>query len=170
MLQFFKLIFAANVILAIISFFVLPSSVAMHFGAGGDPNSWCLKHTYILILFAIEVPLFLLMYFTPVLILKSPPNLLNLPNKTFWLKEENHSQLKEKTDSLMSEFGAALFTFLFVIKLITLEANRSEPVRLNERVFLYALILFLLYAVIWSVRFFKSFKIPEDHTIPRTPE
>ncbi len=161
----FKFTFAVNIILTIASYFFLPAKVAMHFGAGGYPNSWCLKHTYILSSFALDIPLFLLIYFMPLLIFKCPPNLLNLPNKKFWLKQENRISLKEKTNSVMSEFGTALFIFFFITKLLTLEANRLDPVRLNERVFLSALILFLIYTVYWCVKLFRTFRIPENRSI-----
>ena len=165
MRQLFKFTFAANIILTIVSYFFLPAKVAMHFGAGGYPDSWCLKHTYILSFFAIDVPLFLLIYFMPLLIVKCPANLLNLPNKTFWLKQENHPRLKEKTNSVMSEFGAALFIFFFMAELLTFEANRSDPIRFNEHVFLSALILFLIYTVYWCVKLFRTFRIPENSSI-----
>ncbi len=160
-----KFTFAANIILTVVSFFLLPSKVAMHFGIGGYPDSWCLKHTYILTFFALEVPLFLLMVFIPSLIFKCPATFLNLPNKTFWLKEENRPRLKEKTDAVMSEFGSALFAFFFVAKLLTLNANQSDPVRLNERIFLIALILFLIYTAYWCVKYFRAFRIPKDNFI-----
>lgn len=165
MRNFFKFIFVANIILIAVSYVLVPSKVAMHFGIGGFPDSWSSKQTYILTSFALDVPLFLLIYYMPSLIFKCPPNLLNLPNKTYWLREENRPQLKEKTDSVMSEFGAALYLFLFAVNLLTLEANRSEPVRLNERVFLYALIIFLIYTVYWCVKLYRTFRIPENSTI-----
>ena len=165
MRNFFKLTFASNIILTVVSYFLLPSRIAMHFGIGGYPDSWCLKHTYILTFFALDVPLFLLIYFMPFLIFKCPANILNLPKKTFWLKEENRPRLKEKTDSVMSEFGVALFAFIFVTKLLTLDANQSDPVRLNERVFLSALIIFLIYTVYWCVKFFRAFRIPKNCSI-----
>ena len=162
MRHFFKFTFAANILLIAVSFFLLPSKTAMHFGIGGHPDSWGTKHMYVITFLLLEIPLFLLFLYSPTITLKSPPKLLNLSNKKYWLKKENQSVLKEKMYSVMSEFGTAFFAFLFVVKLLTLEANRSDPVRLNERAFLSALILFLIYTVYWCMKLFRTFRIPEN--------
>ena len=49
------------------------------------------------------------------------------------------------------------------VKLLTFEANRLEPVKLNERLFLFALILFLAYSIYWSIKLIRSFRIPVNN-------
>jgi uncharacterized membrane protein len=165
MRSLFKLTFAAIILLNAVSFFLLPSRAAMHFGIGGHPDSWGSKHMVVTAFLLLEIPLFLLFLYSPKIILKSPPRFLNLPNKEYWLKKDNQSLLKEKMDSVMSEFGTVFFIFLFVVKLLTLEANRSYPDRLNERLFFIALILFLVFTVYWCVKLFRTFRIPENSSI-----
>jgi hypothetical protein len=62
----------------------------------------------------------------------------------------------------MWEFGIALFLFLFVVELLAIEANLSQPVRINEKLFFSALILFLLYTVYWCIKLFRSFRRPRE--------
>jgi uncharacterized protein (DUF58 family) len=71
--------------------------------------------------------------------------------------------------SLMWEFGTGLFLFLFVVELLAIEANLSQPVRLNEKLFLLALIFFLLYTLYWCIRLFRAFRLPREMESPNKP-
>jgi len=155
-------LFLANVILTLISLLILPSEVAIHFVRNGIPDSWAPRETNAIIFLVIQLPLFILFYSASILPLKIPPKLLSLPNKNYWLKEENISRIKPKLTSLMLEFGCALFCFLLGTGLLTLEANLADPVRLNETLFFPLFIAFMLYTGYWCVKFAMAFKIPED--------
>jgi hypothetical protein len=148
--------------LVFISLLILPPEVAVHFGRNGIPDSWAPKETHITIFLLIQLPLFILFYFASLLPLKISPKLLSLPNKSYWLKEENISRIQPKISSLMLEFGSVLFTFLLGVGLLTLEANCSDPVRLNETSFFLLFTAFMAYTGYWCLKFIKAFKIPEE--------
>ena len=157
----FFIAFAANVLFALASLAVLPDQVAIHFGAGSAPDSWAAKETYALIMLAIDIPVFLILSYSPSLMLKCPASIINLPNKDYWLSQENRPSLRQKLGRLMNQFGTALFLFLFCVGLLVVHANLSQPVRLNERVFLSALAVFLAYTVFWCVGLYRSFRVPK---------
>ena len=157
----FIIAFAFNVILALAALAVLPDQVAMNFGASGVPNSWVAKETYALIMLATSIPVFLLLFYCPRLMMKCPPSSMNIPNKDYWLSEENKPALKKKCENFMNQFGAAFFVFMFVVGLLVVHANISKPVRLNEGAFFTGLAAFLIYTVIWIVGIYRSFRIPE---------
>jgi len=94
--------------------------------------------------------------------LKLHPKFISLPNKEYWLKEENQQHMKAKLASLMAEFGFVLFTFLFCVGLLTIEANLSDPIRLNERLFLPIFIVFMLYTAYWVVKIVRAFRVPKN--------
>ena len=144
----------------LLSLFILPPEVAIHFGRNGIPDSWAPKETNAIMFLIIQLPLFILFFSASLLPLKIPPKLLSLPSKNHWLKEENLSRIKPKLDSLMLEFGCALFTFLLGTALLTLEANLADPVRLNETLFFPLFLVFMIYTVYWCVKFTMAFKIP----------
>ena len=156
----FCIAFAANVLLMLVSLVILPDQVAVHFGRGGVPDSWGSKETNALLFIVLEIPLFLLFWFGPSLPLGLPPRFVSLPNKAYWLREENRPALKQKMERFMARFGTALFLFFFCIELLTIDANLSSPVRLKEEVFLPVLILFLGYTIVWSIGLVKSFRVP----------
>ena len=45
---------------------------------------------------------------------------------------------------------------------LTVQANLSQPVRLNEGAFFPGLVLFLVYTVVWSIGLIRSFRVPDD--------
>ena len=153
-------IFVANLILAAVSLALLPDQVAIHFSGGGRPDSWASKEFHITIFLVLEVPFFLLYYFAPVLPLGVSNKFLNLPNKDYWLQEENLSLLHRKFGSFMVEFGVVIFVFFFWISLLTLRANLREPVLLDYRIFMIVFIVFMSYTLWWLVRFVRSFRVP----------
>lgn len=160
MRKLFIFAFLANVLLSLASLAVLPDRVAVHFGWGGIANSWGPKAVLAIVFLAIEILLFITVLGTPSSILKFPPSMINLPNKDYWLKKENLPRTKEKLAVLMWEFGIALFAFFFLVEFLVLDANLSDPVRLKEELFLPGLIVFVLYAVYWCIKLYRSFKIP----------
>ena len=158
----FCLAFAANVLLWLVSLVILPDQVAVHFGRCGVPDSWASKEWNALVFVLTELPLFLLFWYAPSLPLGIPPRFVSVPNKDYWLREENRPAFKRTFQHLMDRFGTAFFLFFFCIGVLTLQANLSQPVRLNERPFSLALVLFLGYTAVWTIGLFRAFRVPGD--------
>jgi uncharacterized membrane protein len=152
-------IFAANLILMAVSLAVLPDQVAIHFGGGGRPDSWASKEFNAAVFLVLEVPFFLLFYFASRLSLGLPRQFLNVPNKDYWLREENQALFQKKFGGYMAEFGVAIFIFFFCISLLALQANLSDPVKLNERLFLLVFVIYMLYTLLWLVRLVRGLRI-----------
>jgi uncharacterized membrane protein len=169
MLAGFIMVFIANVVLSLVSFVLLPSRVAIHFGPGGMANNWAPSYVNTLFFIGTNTFLFLSICFTPRLVFMFPPKWINLPNKDYWLRLENKARTVAIFSSLMWEFGIALFLFLFVVELLAIEANLSQPVRLNEKIFFSALILFLLYTAYWCIRLLRAFHLPKEVESPNRP-
>jgi len=158
----FILVFIANVVLSLVSLILLPSRVAIHFGLGGMGDNWVPSYVNTLFFIGTNMFLFVSFYFTPRLVFMFPTKWINLPNKDYWLRLENKARTVAMFSSLMWEFGIALFLFLFVVELLAIEANLSQPVRINEKLFFSALILFLLYTVYWCIKLFRFFRLPRE--------
>jgi len=160
MRKFLILIFIANLLLMLASLWILPDQVAIHFHGGGMPDAWASKWVNAVIFIAIQIPLFLLFISVGRLTLKMPVSWISLPNKQYWLKLENRAELETRFSTLMEEFGVVLFLLLFIVGLLTLDANLSDPVRLNEPLFLSVFIGFVLYVPYWLVKLFRRLKLP----------
>ncbi len=161
----FILSFIANVILTLVSLAILPSRVAIHFGGNGMADSWAPSYVNAIIFLGIESFLFCCLLLAPRFMFVFPDKWLNLPNKRYWLKEENKPRAKAIIASMTWEFGIATFVFLFIVGVLAIQANLSDPVRLNEKVFLAALVLFLLYVAYWCTKWFWAFRTPREGTL-----
>ncbi len=161
----FIISFMANALLALLSLALLPARVAIHFDPGGTADGWAPGYVNSLIFLGLDTGLFLSLYFSPRLILAFPAEWVNLPNKHFWLAPENLLRTGEKISALMYRFGTAMFLFLFATGLLTVQANLAEPVKLNERLLLMFLGLFLAYTVVWVVFFYRSFRVPNEKDV-----
>lgn len=151
--------FAANLLLTLVSLLMLPDQVAIHFRGGGTPDAWASKWANAIIFMVIQIPLFALFMSVGRLTLNTPARWISLPGKNYWLQAENREELKARISALMEEFGCVLFTFLFIVGLLTLEANLSDPVRLNEPLFLVCFAGFMFYTLYWLVKLFRRLKV-----------
>jgi hypothetical protein len=152
--------FVANLVLAIVSTQVLPERVAIHFGAGGAANGWGSTTANALLMAGVDLLLFCSIYFSPWLIERIPARWISLPNRDYWLTPENKERAVEIIREMMWQFGTALFLFLFFTGLLTISANLSQPVRLNEGLFLSGLVIFLVYTGYWMLALLRAFRIP----------
>ena len=153
-------VFVANLILTAVSLAVLPDQVAIHFGGGGRPDSWASKEFNAAIFLVLQVPFFLLFYFAHTLTLGFPSRFLNVPNKDYWLREENLELFQKKFRFYMAEFGVAIFVFFFCLTGLTIMANLSDPVRLDEALFMVVFVAFMLYTLWWLVRLVRGLRVP----------
>lgn len=157
-------VFVANLILMAVSLAVQPDQVAIHFGGGGQPDSWASKEFNAAIFLVLEVPFFLLFYYSSRLTLGFPSKFLNIPNKDYWLQEGNLVLFQQKFGRYMAEFGVAIFIFFFCITYLAIQANLSEPVRLNETWFMAVFIAYILYTIWWLVRLVRGLRVPSGNT------
>lgn len=159
----FITIFVLLLFLNLLSYLFLPDRIAVHFGKGGFADSWAKKEVFLLVFSGFEILLFLAFFYTPFLVMKTPKILISLPNKSFWLKEENKTAAIEKLEKLMYEFGSVIFSFMAVVTILILDAHSSDPVRLKEKLFFPLFIIYMVYCVYFCVKIFLSFRIPREH-------
>jgi hypothetical protein len=156
----FLVSFAANLMLAAVSPLIAPGTIAIHFGRGGEPNGWAPAYVNALIMAGVNVLLFLVTVFSPRLIRMTPARWINLPHKEYWLKDENRGRAEALLSWQLLGFGTAMFAFLFVLGVLMLDANLSNPVRLHEGPFWWAFGLLMAYTVYWSIHCMRVFQIP----------
>ena len=155
-------VFVASVLLTWVSLIYLPPEVAIHFGGKGVPDSWGTREFQAFFFLAIDLGMFLMFLFIPSLILKLPQKLISMPNRDYWLKEENKAKFKSIFEELWWEYGFALLSFLLLTEALTIDANLSSPIQLNYGIFWFLFVVFMAYTILWTVRICSAFAVPVD--------
>ena len=154
--------FLANILLVLLSLLILPERVAIHFGLGGLPDSWASNLNSTLLMLGVHALVFVSLYFSPRLLATIPSRWISLPNRDYWLAPERRSEAVAKFSRFMWQFGTAVFLFLLLAGFLTMRANLSEPVRLDEGVLLIGLAIFLAYTAYWTILLLRAFRVPSS--------
>ena len=160
MTAIFTALWLANLAFAVASGLMLSGPVAIHFGPGGLADGWGTA-TQQAGLMSFLVTLFYAAFLAiPRSLARMPARWVNLPRKEYWLAPENRARCALLMRRHLHRFGCAMQSLFFVAQLLALRANLVHPPRLDERLFLSALGLFLLYTVAWLFTFYREFLNP----------
>ena len=101
--------FLANLGLLMVLIVVSPPSVAMHFGPGGEPGNWASPGTFALIMAGTLALIFVATWYSGTVNRIFTKELINIPNREYWLKEENRSRAEALLSREMCLFGTGVF-------------------------------------------------------------
>ena len=165
-----KLIFVLLVLYAAVHFphyySQLPGVVASHFDGRGTPNGWQTKPVFFSVFAGVSVLALAIGFGIPQIIKAVPAQLINLPNKGYWLAPEHLAETMKFLNSYFAWFGCAVFliiilTFDYAIQSNLHSGNRPDPARMW-----YILAGFLLFTLVWTVRMLtKFFRIPSENLL-----
>ena len=155
-------VFLLAILFNLSSYLFLPDGVAIHFDRGGMPDSWMSKNSHIIF----STGLFVLLYVGFALspnVLKGPPSrYISLPNKYYWLIDENRQEASRRMAGLMYSFGIATGLLLLASAILSAAANLSDPVKLNTGILLPIFTLYVVFTVWWVFRLFIVFRVPKE--------
>jgi hypothetical protein len=139
----------------------LPEVLGSHFAANGTVNGWQSKAAFFSMELAIVVLAAAVGFAVPRIIGAMPVSLINLPNREFWLSPERRAETLGFLQMHMAWFGCALLAFLLFVMELAFRANLLRPPRLNSAAFVPALVVFLVFVGIFTVRLVARFsKLP----------
>ncbi len=153
-------VFLLVVLLNLFSYFILPDNVAIHFSGSGAPDNWMSKGAHILIFMGLMAVLYGSFALAPRLLDGVQDKYISLPNKEYWLLEQNRPEAVRRMAGLMYSFGVATGLLMLGVLILIVAANLSDTVRLNGGIFLVIFISYIAYTVWWLVRVFTAFRIP----------
>jgi uncharacterized membrane protein len=130
----------------------LPDIVGSHFGTSGFASAWQTKVALFTVELTVIVVATIVSFGVPRLIAAMPASAINLPNKEFWLSPERREETFLFLRSQMPWFGCALLAFLLFVMELVFRANLQTPPRLNNAAFVPALVAFIAFSTIWTLR------------------
>ena len=159
----FHSLFIANIAVAIIGMVIQPETVAIHFNFEGQPDGWASREFAAFFSIGVIALLFILLQFPARLLFKLPPWMVNLPNKDYWLREENRPAAQAQCTQSIRSIGAVIFAFLLYTSFFALQANLSDPVRFNSTAPWIGLGCFGVYLIYWLIQLYCRFRIPDEN-------
>ena len=135
----------------------LPPELASHFGPGGTPNGFTGRGVYTAVMLGMVVGVPLFVASTARLTHVLPVELINFPNKAYWLAPERRAATLEALSSLSTAFALAVTLFLSFCHWLIVQANAVQPARLQESWLFAGLAVFGVAMVLWVVSLFRRF-------------
>lgn len=163
-----KLVFVLLVLYAAIHFSSvysqLPAMVASHFDERGAPNGWQPKQAFFEVLIIVSVVVAIVGFAIPKLISVIPVQLMNLPNKNYWLAPEHLAETMAFLNAHFAWLACALFLFNILVFDYAIQINLNPQHPPTAARFWYVLAAFLVFIMVWTGRILAKFLRPSNTT------
>jgi uncharacterized membrane protein len=142
----------------------MPEVVASHFNGHGVPNGWQTKSAFFGLFVGVSVLAAVVGFGIPRIIGALPPQLINLPNKRYWLAPEHLAETLEFLNTYFAWFGCAVFSVMILTFDYAIQSNLHPDNRPDVSRMWYILVGFLLFVVVWIARMFARFgRVPQQN-------
>jgi uncharacterized membrane protein len=138
----------------------LPERVASHFGPNGVADGWMPKEAFAIFYVALMAFMAAIFGGISALLRHTPNDLINLPNKEYWLAPERREETIRGITESMASFGVATTVLLIAVMQSVILANINGTIRLGNVVGYY-LVAYLAYTLIWTVNLIRRYSVPK---------
>ncbi len=137
----------------------LPSMVASHFDAAGEPNAFTSRSGYVrfVLCLAIGLPVAVVAILWAVY---SRARDFKLPNREYWLAPQRLDRTRAFLVAHGVWFGSLLVTLVCFVHWLELVANRRRPPHLSNLAFAAVLLVFLIAMAAWISALMFAFRRP----------
>jgi uncharacterized membrane protein len=137
----------------------LPPRMASHFGASGEPNGWTSREDFFGTVALIGGGTSALLLFLPLLLSVIPPELINLPNREYFLAQERRADTVARLGGFMAWLGVATTALIALVLELSIEANlRQGP--LDNGAFILGMGVYALAITATLVAVYRAFRLP----------
>ena len=121
----------------------LPDTVASHFNSGGAPNRFMSDQSYLLLMLALVVLVPLLLGWLGRWLQQIPDELINLPNKAYWLAPERRAQTLGYLANWLQWSACVLVLLFCYLHWLVLDSQQQNPIQLNTQLMTVGLVGYL---------------------------
>jgi uncharacterized membrane protein len=138
----------------------MPEVVASHFNGRGVANGWQTKSVFFGMFMAMSVLCVLIGFGLPAFIGALPIQLINLPNKRYWLAPECREVTLEFLKAYFAWFSCAIYVVMIVAFDYAVQSNvhPDHPPAVSH--LWVTLAGFLVFVIVWLIRMFTRFGRP----------
>jgi hypothetical protein len=138
----------------------LPENIATHFDVNNAPDGWMSRNSYIVLLISLIIAVPAMISFGISALSSRFPNLVNVPNRDYWLAPERRDESLLFLASHGQRLGRMIIVLMTGLHYVILVANQSQPPRLPGSWFMAMLIGFGFALTIWVVALYRRFPKP----------
>jgi uncharacterized membrane protein len=143
----------------------LPNVVASHFNGRGVANGWQTKSSFFTIFVGVSVLAAVIGFGIPRIIAAVPPQLINLPNKQYWLSPERLAETRAFLNAYFAWFGCAVFLLIILTFDYAIQSNLHPENRPDVSRMWYILAGFLSFVVVGTIRTMAKFLRPPQDSL-----
>jgi hypothetical protein len=140
------------------SSFYLPTQVASHFNAAGEPDAWMPTENYLQFIALFGAVLPLVWVVLPQLLRFLPVQMINLPNRDYWLAPARRAQSLGWLARHFLWFACLQVGLAGGIHLVVFLANRVAPPQMSTPYMIVVIALFLVGAGGWVLTMVRHFQ------------
>ena len=141
----------------------LPDVVASHFNARGVANGWQTKSAFFAVFVGVSVLAAVIGFGIPRIISAMPPQLINLPNKNYWLAPDHLAETQTFLNNYFAWFGCAVFLVIILTFDYAIQSNLRSENRPDISRMWYILAGFLAFVAVWIIRLLTRFlRTPQE--------
>jgi len=141
----------------------LPDVVASHFNGRGVPNGWQTKSAFLGVFIGVTALAAVVGFGIPRIVATLPPQLINLPNRRYWLAPEHLAETLKFLNTYFAWFGCAVLLIMILTFDYAIQSNLHPDNRPDVSRMWYILVGFLAFVVVWIVRMFTRFSRQPQH-------
>ena len=142
----------------------LPDTMASHYGMSGRADSYMSKEGFFVFLALVGGGALAAIFASPVLVRRLPPSLVNIPNRKYWLANDERREIAiDRMADLLGAMGVATAALLAAVTELVMQANLQRT-NLDNRTFMIVMIAYMgfaAYVFFWRRRILK---LPEGTT------
>ena len=138
----------------------LPGTVASHFSSRGAPNGWQTKEAFFGVLVALSVLAALIGFAVPKLIAALPAQLINLPNKRYWLAPAHLAETSEFLSNYFAWFACAIYLTMIFAFDYAIQGNLHPEKPPDPAPMWYVLAGFVTFVLLGTIRMLAKFLRP----------
>jgi uncharacterized membrane protein len=144
----------------------LPGIIASHFDARGVANGWQTKPAFFGVFVAMSALSVMIGFGLAAIIGAVPMQLINLPNKQYWLAPERRTETLEYLKAYFGWFSCSLYVVMIVAFDYAVQSNlhRDSPPGVSRLWF--TLTGFMGFMIVWLIRLFARFGRPPYESVP----
>ncbi|MBW1758580.1 MAG: DUF1648 domain-containing protein [Deltaproteobacteria bacterium] len=140
----------------------LPDTMASHFGLSGRADSYMSKEGFFLVVALVGGGALAAVFASPILMRRLPPGLVNLPNRHYWLANDERREIAiQRVTDLLGGMGVATAALLAVAIELVMQANLHRT-HFDNRTFVIVMVAYLGFAVYVFIQKMRLLKVPGD--------